>query len=509
MLNSSRVNKLTPLLAMRGITKAFPGLKALNGVDLTLCAGEIHALMGENGAGKSTLIKTLTGVYAADSGSIELCGRPINPRSTREAEAAGISTVYQEINLIPTLSIADNILLGRQPTRFGLLNKRAIAQRAEKALQRLGLKLDIHRPLTSISIAEQQLVAIARALDIEAKVLILDEPTSSLDEREAKFLFDVMRRLRGEGMALLFVTHFLDQVYAVSDRITILRNGNLVGEYTVGDLPRLKLISAMLGREFEGMKRVENQTIAESHVPKKAVFLTARGLGKRTVMNPIDFEIGEGEVLGLAGLLGSGRTETAKMLFGVAPADSGETQIGDQSTAIRSPRQAVRKGLAYCTEDRKIEGIIPNLSVRENMILAMQASRGPLRLLARKEQANIADQYIRALKIKTPTPETPINNLSGGNQQKVLLARWLCMEPKLFILDEPTRGIDVGAKAEIEKLVNSLRDRGMAVLFISSELEEVLRVSQRIVVLRDRKKIGELPAGSNEHAIMDLIARAE
>jgi simple sugar transport system ATP-binding protein len=250
MLNSPHLNTPTPtpLLTMRGISKAFPGLKALNGVDLTLRAGEIHALMGENGAGKSTLIKTLTGVYAADSGAIELAGRQINPRSTREAEAAGISTVYQEVNLIPTLSIADNILLGRQPTRFGLLNKRAMIERAQKALARLGLKLDVHRPLSSISIAEQQLVAIARALDIEAKVLILDEPTSSLDEREAKFLFDIMRKLRADGMALLFVTHFLDQVYAVSDRITVLRNGNLVGEYSAADLPRLKLISAMLGR---------------------------------------------------------------------------------------------------------------------------------------------------------------------------------------------------------------------------------------------------------------------
>jgi simple sugar transport system ATP-binding protein len=494
---------------MRGITKAFPGLKALNGVDLTLRAGEIHALMGENGAGKSTLIKTLTGVYTADSGTIELLGRQISPRSTRDAEAAGISTVYQEVNLVPTLSIADNILLGRQPTRFGLLNKRAMAQRAEKALARLGLKLDVHRALSSLSIAEQQLVAIARALDIEAKVLVLDEPTSSLDEREAKFLFDIMRRLRAEGMALLFVTHFLDQVYAVSDRITVLRNGNLVGEYLAADLPRLKLISAMLGREFEEMKRIEKEAVAESGAPKKAVFLTANGIGKKTVMNPIDLQIGESEVVGLAGLLGSGRTETAKMLFGVAPADSGETQVGSQRTEIRSPRQAIRLGLAYCTEDRKTEGIIPNLSVRENMILAMQASRGPLRLLPKKQQSAIADQYIRALNIKTPTPETPISNLSGGNQQKVLLARWLCMQPKLFILDEPTRGIDVGAKAEIEKLVNSLRERGMAVLFISSELEEVLRVSQRIVVLRDRKKIGELAGGADEHAIMDLIARAE
>jgi monosaccharide-transporting ATPase len=384
-----------------------------------------------------------------------------------------------------------------------------MTERAEKALARLGLKLDVHRPLSSCSIAEQQLVAIARALDIEAKVLILDEPTSSLDEREAKFLFDIMRRLRGEGMAIVFVTHFLDQVYAVADRITVLRNGKLVGEYAVADLPRLKLIAAMLGREFEEMKRVEQEAVADAGAPRKPAFLAARGIGRKMVMNPIDLEVAEGEVLGLAGLLGSGRTETAKMLFGVAPADCGEITIGGSAISIRSPREAIRHGFAFCTEDRKSEGIIPNLSVRENMILAMQASRGPLRLLSRKEQAKIADQYIRALNIKTPAPETPISNLSGGNQQKVLLARWLCMEPKLFILDEPTRGIDVGAKAEIEKLVNSLRERGMAALVISSELEEVLRVSQRIVVLRDRKKIGELPGGSDEHAVMDLIARAE
>lgn len=496
-----------PLLTMRDIHKAFPGLKALNGVNLTLRAGEIHALMGENGAGKSTLIKTLTGVYAADSGTIELDGKAIHPRSTREAEACGISTVYQEVNLIPTLTIADNILLGRQPTRFGLLRKNEMEERAAAALERLGLKLDIRRHLGSLSMAEQQLVAIARALDVQAKILILDEPTSSLDEREVEFLFGIMRRLKEQGMALLFVTHFMDQVYAVSDRITVLRNGALVGEYLVSELPRLKLISAMIGRELEDLARTGEK---KSQLDRaRNPFLTARQIGRKGVMNALDLEIGEGEVVSLAGLLGSGRTETAKMLFGVVPPDTGEIQIEKQPASVRSPRQAVRKGLAFCTEDRKTEGIIPNLSVRENMILAMQASCGPLKLLSRAEQFRIADEYIRALNIKTPSPETPICNLSGGNQQKVLLARWLCMAPRLFILDEPTRGIDVGAKAEIEKLVNTLREKGMAVLFISSELEEALRVSQRVVVLRDRKKIGELPGGATEHEVMDLIARSE
>lgn len=495
-----------PILTVRGVTKVFGGVKALDGVALTLRAGEIHALMGENGAGKSTLIKVLTGVYQPDDGSMEFDGQVIAPRSTREAEAAGISTVYQEVNLVPTLSIADNILLGRQPTRFGLLRKRAIKQRAQSALARLGLKLDVTLPLNACSMAEQQLVAIARALDIRAKLLILDEPTSSLDEREVEFLFGILRQLRNDGMALLFVTHFLDQVYAVSDRITVLRNGSFVGEYPATDLPRLKLIGAMLGRDFEERQPLRDET-TPGKAGEKQAFLEATDIGRRGFMENVSIAIRPGEVVGLGGLLGSGRTETAKMLFGVMPPDRGTLSVAGHATRIRSPRQAVRHGLAFCSEDRKGEGIIPHLSVRENMILAMQASRGPLRLLARSEQESIAAHYIRALNIKTASPETPIMHLSGGNQQKVMLARWLAMQPKLIILDEPTRGIDVGAKAEIEKLVHSLRAEGMGVLFISSDVEEVVRTCERVVVLRDRRKIGEL-SGTEVQAnrIMNVIA---
>ena len=493
-----------PILRVRNVTKVFGSVKALDGVGLTLRPGEIHALMGENGAGKSTLIKVLTGIYPPEDGVIEFDGKVIAPRSTREAEAAGISTVYQEINLVPTLSIADNVLLGRQPTRFGLLRKQAMRRRAEAALARLGLELEVNRPLGSCSMAEQQLVAIARALDIQAKLLILDEPTSSLDEREVEFLFGILRRLRDEGLALLFVTHFLDQVYAVSDWITVLRNGAFVGEYRASDLPRLKLIGAMLGRTFEEVQHLRDDMVESA--PKSA-FLEARGLGKRGVMKSMDVSIAPGEVVGLGGLLGSGRTETAKMLFGVYPPDSGEVRIGGQAASVRSPRQAVKYGLAFCSEDRKSEGIIPHLSVRENVVLAMQSSRGPLRLLARKEQETLVAHYIRALNIKTASAETPVMHLSGGNQQKVLLARWLSMQPKLIILDEPTRGIDVGAKAEIEKLVHSLSKQGMSVLFISSDVEEVVRTCQRVVVLRDRRKIGEL-AGAEVQAnrIMNVIA---
>jgi monosaccharide-transporting ATPase len=494
------------LLQAKNIVKSFQGVRALEDGELTLRRGEIHALMGENGAGKSTLIKVLTGVYAPDGGVIQFDGKPIHPHSPADAEASGISTVYQEVNLIPTMSIADNILLGRQPRRFGCLRKAAMKKRAAAALARLGLHLDPGLTLGSCSQAVQQMVAIARALDIQAKVLILDEPTSSLDKREVEFLFQILRQLRGEGMAILFVTHFLDQVYAVSDCITVLRNGKFVGEFPAGDLPRLKLIGAMLGRGFE-----ELQHLQETPAPaaKQNIFLQARGLGRRGLIHPLDLDIAAGEVMGLAGLLGSGRTETAKLLFGIEPPDRGELRLDGRPVTIRSARQAVRQGLAFCSEDRKHEGLVPHLSVRENLILAMQAGRGALRLLSRREQERLTEHYIRALRIKTPGPETPIQNLSGGNQQKVLLARWLAVQPRLIILDEPTRGIDVGAKAEIEKLVHTLRAQGMAVLFISSDLEELVRVCGRVAVLRDRWKVGELSGADIQvNRIMNVIAQS-
>ena len=494
---------MAEILKMREVRKAFQGVKALDGAGLTLRTGEVHALMGENGAGKSTLIKVLTGVHVLDGGVIEFDGRRISPRSPREAETIGISTVYQEVNLVPTMSVADNILLGRQPTRFGSLRKREMRRRAEAALARLGLKIDVSRSLGSCSLAVQQMVAIARALDVQARLLILDEPTSSLDEREVEFLFGIMRRLRDEGMAILFVTHFLNQVYAVSDRITVLRNGGFVGEFLTAELPRLQLISAMLGRTFEEVQHLKAPTETQAG----ATLLEAKGVGKRALLNPVDLSIASGEVVGLAGLLGSGRSETAKLLFGIEKPDSGELRLDGKPASIDSPRRAIRQGLAFSSEDRKSEGIIPHLSVRENLILAMQASRGVLRQLARSEQQTLAENYIRALNIKTPNPETPIQNLSGGNQQKVLLARWLALQPRLIILDEPTRGIDVGAKAEIEKLVHSLRAKGMAVLFISSDLEEIVRTCQRVAVLRDRSKIGELTgADVQPNKIMHLIA---
>ena len=492
-----------PLLQLRGIRKSFAGVQALRGVDFTVRAGEIHALLGENGAGKSTLIKVLTGVHFRDEGDILWQGRPVDPRSPRDAEALGISTVYQEVNLIPDLSVEENILLGRQPRRFGLIDWKALRVRARAALARIGLDLDPAQPLSALPLALRQMVAIARALDLNARLLVLDEPTSSLDEREVESLFAVMRRLRGEGLGLVFVTHFLDQVYAVSDTITVLRNGEGAGESPAAELPRRALVARMLGREGDSSTGTANAPADQDG----EIVLSARGIARAGAVGPLDLDLRRGEVTGLAGLLGSGRTETARLLFGADRAQQGRVTVDGHPLAAGSPAAAMAAGLAFCSEDRKAEGILPNLSVRENLVLALQSRRGVLRLLPRAEQERLANHYIEALRIRTPSPETPIRNLSGGNQQKVLLARWLCLQPRVLILDEPTRGIDIGAKEEIARLVERLRGEGVAVLFISSELEEVVRASQRVIVLRDRLRVAELRgADITEAALMERMA---
>jgi len=496
------------LLRARGITKSFPGVKALAGVDFTVRRGEVHALMGENGAGKSTLIKVLTGVYRRDAGEMLLDRKAIDPHSPQDAEACGISTVYQEVNLVPYLSVAENICLGRQQTRFGFVRWKQIRARAEQALARLGIHIDVTETLANYSIALQQLVAIARALDVQAKLLILDEPTSSLDEGEVERLFSILRQLKSQGLGIVFVTHFLDQVYAVSDRITVLRNGQFVGEYEAAKLPRIELISKMMGKELsEADFRRETGT---GLTMRKETLLELRGLGRRGSLQPIDLELREGEILGLAGLLGSGRTETARLVFAIDSADTGEMALKGNRIALRSPRDAISHRFGFCPEDRKIEAIIPNLSVRENIVLALQASRGWTRYVSRAEQLKLAERFIQALNIRTPGPEQPIRLLSGGNQQKVILARWLASNPRLLLLDEPTRGIDVGAKLEIEKLMQELTSEGMAILFISSDLEETVRNSHRVVVLRDRRKVAELRGEEiTEHNIMHAIAKTE
>ena len=495
-----------PILHMHDIHKQFPGVKALSGVQLRLFPGEVHALMGENGAGKSTLIKVLTGVYSIDRGHVEMEQRRVLIQSPQDAQAAGVSTVYQEVNLCPNLSVAENIFIGREPRRMGRILWKQLNRAAARLLEdRMHLTIDVTLPLQSYPIAIQQLVAIARALNISAKVLILDEPTSSLDRGEVSQLFGIMRKLKNEGLAILFVTHFLDQVYEVSDRITILRGGEFVGEYAADALPRIELVSKMIGKELKELESLP-RSAAASEEARGELLLEAKGLGRRGAVEPFDLAIRKGEIIGLAGLLGSGRTEAARLLFGADRSDRGVLRVGDNDS-IHSPRQAIDEGVAFCSEDRKGEGIIDDLTIRENIVLALQASQGWFRTISRKRQSEIAEQYIQALNINPPNPDQLIKNLSGGNQQKVLLARWLLTDPKLLILDEPTRGIDIGAKAEIQKLVMSLSQKGMSVLFISSELEEVLRVSDRIAVMRDRSKVKEMAGEEmSEGRVMQAIA---
>lgn len=495
------------ILEMRGICKTFPGVKALTNVDFQLRAGEIHALMGENGAGKSTLIKVLTGVEKLDRGEILLEGNPILAKAPQHAQELGISTVYQEVNLCPNLSVAENFFIGREPVRFGKINWKAIHKSAGQALARLDLDIDMTQRLDHYSVAVQQMVAIARAVDFSAKVLILDEPTSSLDKNEVEKLFDVMRKLKKEGIGIVFVTHFLDQVYAVSDRITVLRNGELVGAYEVASLPKVQLVAKMIGKDLDVLSNLKKETGAAYGTDKDRTFLSAKGTGHAGTIDPFDLEINKGEVLGLAGLLGAGRTEAARVIFGIDKADSGEIRIRGKKTSLSSPRAAIKNGIALCPENRKTEGIIGDLTVRENIILALQAKKGIAKYLTRKEQEKIADGYITLLRIKTAGTEQLVKNLSGGNQQKVILARWLATNPDLLILDEPTRGIDIGTKTEIQKLIMEFSKKGLAVLFISSELDESLRCCTRMAIFRDRVKIAELSGDDlTDHTVMKTIA---
>ncbi|MBE7702258.1 sugar ABC transporter ATP-binding protein [Oerskovia sp. Sa1BUA8] len=496
-----------PVVEMTGITIEFPGVKALDGVDLTLRPGEVHALMGENGAGKSTLIKALTGVYRIDAGRIVVSGSEHRFTRTRDSQDAGISTVYQEVNLCSNLSVAENIMLG-QEVRFGpFINWPATRRKAREHLALLNLDIDPSSALSSHSIAVQQLCAIARAMVVDSKVLILDEPTSSLDKAEVAELFDVIRSLRDKGVAILFVSHFLDQIYEITDRLTILRNGRLISEHLTKELPRMELISAMIGRSGEALADVEERAHRVASEHDEAPLLRAVALGRDGSVEPFDLDVHAGEIVGVAGLLGSGRTEVARLLYGADKAGSG-TLTFDGTTRAATPLTSIKRGVAFSSEDRKKEGIIGDLTVRENIALAMQASRGPWRPVPAKELDAVVERYMKALNVYPANPNMLIRNLSGGNQQKVLLARWLATEPRLIILDEPTRGIDVGAKAEIQRLVAELAGQGMGVVFISSELDEVLRLSQRVVVMRDRQKIGEITNGPDvtSTTILETIA---
>ncbi|AMW11063.1 sugar ABC transporter ATP-binding protein [Streptomyces qaidamensis] len=505
-----------PVLEMTGIVKEFPGVRALSGVDFRLFPGEIHALMGENGAGKSTLIKVLTGVYTLDGGAITLDGESVRFGSPLQAQQAGISTVYQEVNLCPNLSVAENIFIGREPTRAGRIQWKRMRKEAAELVDRLGLDIDVSAPLSSYPLAVQQLVAIVRSVGtgdrdgtgLGTKVLVLDEPTSSLDRDEVLELFRLMRQLRDEGVAILFVSHFLDQIYEVCDRMTVLRNGTLVGEHLVRDLDQVGLIELMIGKALDQLEELHEH---QMHTDVGETLVKAEGLGRTGGIAPFDLQINKGEVLGLAGLLGSGRTELARLLFGADTPDSGKVTIGGKQVSMSAPNDAIAAGVAFCSENRKSEGLVPDLTVRENIILALQAARGWTRPIPASQRDELVARYIKALDIRPADPEARVGRLSGGNQQKVLLARWLITQPKLLILDEPTRGIDIGAKTEIQKLVVSLSEEGMSVLYIAAELEEVLRLSHTIGVLRDRRLVARLTNGPEitTSRILETIASGE
>ncbi len=493
---------MTARIEIVAAAKTYPGVRALDDVDFHVAAGEVHALLGENGAGKSTLIKIMTGAATADAGELRLDGRPMRFASPADARAAGVGAVYQEVNLVPTLTVTENLALGRLPRRFGLVDWRAARVQARLRLRKLGVEIDVERPLGVYSIAIQQLVAIARALDEDTSVLVLDEPTASLDAAETARLLDIVRELKGQGLAIVFISHFLDQVYAIADRLTVLRNGRRVGVGTPQEIPPAKLVPLMLGRELEAVERA--RAAGQTHTGEP--ILVAQGLGKTRVMAPFDLTLHPGEAVGLSGLLGAGRTESAKLIFGALRADSGSLKIAGEKINP-SPRASLARGIAFCPEDRKAEGIFAELSIRENIAIALQSKRGWLKALSRAEQDRLASEMIEALGIATPDAEKPVGQLSGGNQQKAVLARALVSDPRVLILDEPTRGIDVGAHAEIVALIRRLAGQGLAVLVASSELEELIAVSDRVAVLRDRAFVGELSgADINQQTIMRTIA---
>ena len=484
--NQTMPTTIEPVLHATGISKYFPGAIALDDVSLTLYPGEVHALLGENGAGKSTLIKCLTGAYKKDAGTILLHNEEINPRDPQDSLTLGVGTVYQEVNLLPNMTVAENLFLGWQPTKMGLLDQRQMMQRSTQILHEFGLNIDPSQLLSSYSIAIQQVVAIARAVELAGKVLILDEPTASLDREEIDLLFSVVRRLTQRGLAVVFITHFLDQVFEISDRATVLRNGRVVGSRKLAEATQTEIVTLMLGRQLEAAKKDRAKT------EPGEVVLSLRDYGRRGTLDPFDLDLREGEVVGLAGLLGSGRSETAKLVFGAIVADQGAAHFRGKTIRLDNPRAAIRNGFGLCPEDRKIEGVVGDLSVRENIILSLQARRGWTRPISRARANEIAEDYVKKLDIRLASLDMPIRLLSGGNQQKALLARWLATEPDLLILDEPTRGIDVGAHAEIIELIQELREGGMAMIVASSEMEELIAYSNRIIVLRDRRQVREL-----------------
>ena len=492
---------------MRAIEKSFGAISALSGAVLEVCRGEVHALVGQNGAGKSTLIKVLTGFYRRDSGTVTFDGQAFDPASPKDAQAGGISTIYQEINLVGFRTVSENVCLGRPFGRFGLLDIRGMDAEARRLVGRFNLDIDVRRPLDSFPIATQQMIAIARAIGFSAKLVIMDEPTSSLDDREVESLFRVMNQLKADGVAIVFVSHKLDELYAICDRVTIMRDGATVRSDLMENVPRLELVASMLGRDLGTVVRQGATGFGAKTSGARRPVVEARALARTPLVRDVDFTVGAGEIVGLSGLLGSGRTESVRLLFGADRRDAGDIELDGQAFAPNAPIDAIEAGLGFCTEDRKTEGIIPDLSVRENLTLALLPRLTAAGIIDETKQRTIVDRFIKRLDVKCSSPEQPMRELSGGNQQKVLLARWLCLDPKLLILDEPTRGIDVGAKAEIQSLIRELAADGLAVLMVSSEVEEVTEGSDRVYVLRDGRTVATLrDAEVTEKAILSAMA---
>lgn len=495
------------LLHMTGITKSFGGVPALLDGNLSITAGEVHAIVGQNGAGKSTLIKILTGVYRRDGGMVRWEGREVDLRSPREAQGAGIATIYQELTLVPQRTVTENIVLGYEPrTRLGMIDWRAAEKRTRDVLTRFGIDIDPHRALGAYPTAIQQLVAIGRAASMDAKLLIMDEPTSSLDEREVSVLFGVIRQLQAQGTSVLYVSHFLDEIFEISDAVTILRDGRTVGSARIADMTKLDLIATMLGRSAEDIRRAGMTELAGSDRAQGGeVVLEAAGIATDRRLRKLDLTLRAGEIVGLAGLLGSGRTEAARAIFGMDRLSAGTLRLAGRPISLGSPREAIAAGMAFLSEDRKTEGIIPDLSVRENLTLALLPRLSRMGVVNEARERKIVEGFIRALGIKAASMDQPIRELSGGNQQKVLLGRWLATEPRLLILDEPTRGVDVGAKRELQAIIRQKVREGCSVLLISSEFEELIEGAHEIVVMQEGRSVARL---SNPGVTEDLLIHA-
>ena len=495
------------LLDAKSVDKKFNGVYALKGLDFSLGEGEVHGLIGENGAGKSTFIKILGGVYKRDGGSILWNGKDL-PEVIRpeESRKLGINIIFQDNVLIPAFTGMENICLGRPyPVKGGLIQWKEMEREAAAKAAELGIHLDLKRPVSMMTPAQKKCVEIVRAMMSDCKLLILDEPTSSLDEEEVEKLFGLMKKLKAKGVGIIFVTHFLEQVYEVCDKITVLRNGTLVGEYDVENLPRVQLVAKMMGKDFDDLADIKSDRVGS--VKEGEPVIEANGVSHHGSIKPFDMTFNKGEVVGLTGLLGSGRSEMVRAIYGADKADTGEVKVFGKKVKINTPLDAMKAGMAYLPEDRKKDGILADLSVRENIIIALQAKRGMFHPMKRKEMEDAATNFINLLQIKTASMETPIKSLSGGNQQKVILGRWLLTNPRFLILDEPTRGIDIGTKTEIQKLVLRLADEGKSIAFISSEVEEMLRTCSRMAVLRDGKKVGEIEGDDlTQEKIMETIA---